>query len=91
MHSKETFHCRVCGLEHQDEPWGLDGKSPTFDICICCGVEFGYQDTTPESAARFRARWLDDGANWRDPKKKPDDWDMVAQLAQIPSKFAPDS
>jgi hypothetical protein len=41
--------CRVCGLDQQSPPWGVDGKSPTYAICDCCGVEFGYEDSTRES------------------------------------------
>ena len=34
--------CRVCGKVQDDPTWGEDGKTPTFDICDCCGVQFGY-------------------------------------------------
>lgn len=42
-----TF-CRVCGLDQDENPWGEDNASPTFDICACCGTEFGYHDFTLE-------------------------------------------
>ena len=32
--------CPVCGYPLSDyNPWGDDGKTPTYDICPCCGVE----------------------------------------------------
>jgi hypothetical protein len=40
----ESYYCRVCGLEQDFQPWGKDGKTPAFEICGCCGVDFGYQD-----------------------------------------------
>jgi hypothetical protein len=48
-------NCRVCGYLYEEEdasalPWGGDGENPTFAFCIFCGVEFGYQDATPEGA-----------------------------------------
>lgn len=49
-------NCRVCGLHIDDLPWGQDGNSPTYDICPCCGVEFGYEDYTAESARRYREK-----------------------------------
>jgi hypothetical protein len=34
----------VCGLQQPALQWGDDVNSPTFDICDCCGTEFGYED-----------------------------------------------
>ena len=61
-------NCRVCGLHHDDFPWGEDGNSPSFAICKCCGVEFGYEDITIESASKYRTKWLEGGAVWSSPK-----------------------
>lgn len=37
--------CHVCGYPLGDyNPWGDDGKTPTYDICPCCGVEWGNED-----------------------------------------------
>lgn len=38
-----SFYCRVCGLYLGYQPWGEDGKTPSYEICPCCGVEFGYE------------------------------------------------
>ena len=75
--------CRVCGWDQGEPPWGEDGKTPTFGICDCCGVEFGYQDALPEAAAGFRDIWLAKGAPWRDQAKKSSNWDLSVQLARI--------
>ena len=40
----EKFYCRICGYRLGFEPWGDDGKTPTYEICPCCGVEFGNED-----------------------------------------------
>lgn len=58
--------CRVCGYFSEDPPWGLDGRCPTYEYCPCCGVEWGYQDSLPTSADRFRAEWLRHGGLWTD-------------------------
>lgn len=75
--------CRVCGLR-QDEPiWGADGQSATYDICACCGCEFGYEDCLPEAIRRHREKWLATGA-WFDPTKRPADWKREDQLSKVP-------
>lgn len=87
MHSEPTYNCRVCGLKQTEPQYGIDGISPSFDYCDCCGVEFGYGDTTPKAAKLNREKWLNTGAIWRDPSKKPDGWDVEVQLAQVPTDF----
>jgi len=85
MHNNEINKnlCRVCGLFHEDAPWGEDGRTPTFNICDCCGVEFGYEDATSKAATRFRELWLARGARWLKELKRPANWDLSAQLARI--------
>ena len=47
----ENHCCRVCGWYMEGYlPYGEDGSLPTFDMCDCCGVEFGYQDCQPSAA-----------------------------------------
>ena len=81
------YNCRVCGLRLEDPPWGLDGRSPLYEFCPCCGVEFGYQDATRLGAQRHREQWLKDGGNWNDPEAKPLDWNPAKQLEQVPEDF----
>lgn len=80
-------NCRVCGLFNEDPPWGDDGESPSYDICPCCGVEFGYEDYTVESTKKYRAKWISEGAMWFTPKEKPKDWDLVDQIKSIPVSY----
>ncbi len=87
MPNKKSQYCRVCGLRQDEPPWGEDGKSPTFIICDCCGVEFGYEDTTVRAAKAFRREWLKRGAPWATPLSRPKDWDLRAQLKNIPKDF----
>ncbi|MBJ8504312.1 hypothetical protein I6M96_04750 [Acinetobacter seifertii] len=87
MDKMENFACRVCGLIQGEEPWGENGGNPNFDICDCCGTEFGYQDCTKESVKANRKRWLEGGANWWVLKEKPKDWDIEKQLQNIPANY----
>ena len=79
--------CRVCGNIQSDPPWGEDGQCPTYDICDCCGVEFGYGDCTLKATKTFRGKWLENGANWKYPKEKPPNWSLEEQLKQIPQEY----
>ncbi|MFW2513982.1 hypothetical protein ACNI3K_09410 [Demequina sp. SO4-13] len=87
MHSDDLMHCRVCGLELPEPPWGFDGNTPDYDYCPCCGVEFGYQDATPAGARRFRAKWLVNGAQWASSDERPGRWDRSVQLEDVPAAF----
>lgn len=80
----KQHNCRVCGLYIENAPWGYDGMSPTYEICPCCGVEFGNDDYTIESVKTYRTEWIKRGANWFTPKEKPNNWNLEEQLKKIP-------
>ncbi len=83
MHSDNSL-CRVCGLNLGNElPWGLDGQTASFNICPCCGVEFGYEDATLDGIARFRDDWIANGGVFLDKSQQPPGWDRTAQLRKI--------
>lgn len=84
---KSQHFCRICGLYIETAPWGKDGKSPTYEICLCCGVEFGNEDYTMQSVQKFRKKWLEGGAQWFDRKEKPNNWSLEEQMKQIPVEF----
>ena len=79
--------CRVCGNIQSDLPWGEDGQTPTFELCGCCGVDFGYQDCTLVYVKKFREEWLKKGGKWANPDKKPSNWSLKEQLKQIPQEY----
>lgn len=88
LKNNDIFVCRVCGhLTPQFPPWGYDGRTPSFEICDCCGVEFGYEDATLIGSRNYRAKWIEAGAKWFRPKNKPDGWAVEEQLANIPDFF----
>jgi hypothetical protein len=81
--------CRVCGIkyDHDHWPWGDDNKTGSFEICICCGVTFGYQDTLPSSARKFRENWISGGMIWRRIELRPANWGWQSQFDNIPNDF----
>ena len=78
--------CRVCGLFIDSLPWGKDGKSPTYEICPCCGVEFGYEDYTVKSAKNYRSLWTRQGCKWFNLREKPSNWNLEEQMKNIPNE-----
>jgi hypothetical protein len=75
--------CPVCGYDGLLEPAYDEHGCASYEICPCCGTEFGYQDfSTPH--ATLRAKWIAEGMRWRssvDPL--PDQWDPVRQLVNV--------
>jgi hypothetical protein len=87
MLSDQDLRCRVCGLQQVEPPWGEDDMSPTYDICDCCGVEFGYEDSATASVKRYRLEWLQQGAPWFRPEARPPDWDPEEQIKRVPESY----
>jgi rubredoxin len=58
---------------------------PSYEVCACCGYEFGFDDepgTGPGTSFReYLREWLANGANWFDASKRPDGWDLQDQLS----------
>ncbi|MET3565947.1 hypothetical protein ABIC47_001432 [Leifsonia sp. 563] len=81
----ENAYCRVCGYESPEPPWGNSGVDPSWESCPCCGVEYGYQDATAEGVTRFRARWLNAGAQWVDPSIPEDGLTTETRLRRVPN------
>lgn len=87
MQNNEFYVCRVCGSEQLEPPWGEDVQTPNYDICDCCGVEFGYEDMSMESIKDYRQKWVKNGANWFRKKNKPEDWSLENQFQNIPEQY----
>jgi len=87
MHNDPTYFCRVCGLEQFEPQYGENGDMPTYAICSCCGVEFGYEDMTVQSTQKFREQWIRNGMQWFSPRHMPGNWSWEKQKTQIPESF----
>jgi hypothetical protein len=88
MHNnKYAYSCRVCGFIYEDKPWGEDGKCPSFQICVCCGAEFGYEDFSHNSILAFRENWIKSGSKFIKPEFMPKNWNLKKQMENIPPEF----
>ena len=81
--------CRVCGLEYKDYyPCGEDGESATYDNCVCCGCEFGYDDDEGASGKGvliYRQEWFDKGIPLDYPNSDylPESWTVNHLKSQL--------
>ncbi len=81
-------YCRICGFYYENYyPWGESCDSPTYDICVCCGAEFGFDDISEYSAREYRSEWLKKGAKFFHPASCPENWDISEQLKNIPKDY----
>lgn len=56
---------------------------PSFDICPCCGVEWGYEDATPTAIMSYRNAWVASGAQWYDASIVSDGLSTVERLKRL--------
>jgi hypothetical protein len=88
MNKPENIFCRVCGYEYSiDNPAWNDDETPSHDICICCGVQFGYEDDAYEGVINYRTKWLNEGAKWFSFEQKPSEWNFEIQKNNIADKW----
>ena len=74
--------CPVCGWPELQEPPRGETGAASFELCPCCGFEFGFDDDdrglTYEQA---RARWVAGGMQWwSSSRPAPAGWNAVQQL-----------
>lgn len=72
--------CPVCGFDGLKEPPYDKVGEPSYEICPCCGFEFGFDQS---SYAEFRDSWIKSGAQWYMLKQKPKAWNLQKQLKNI--------
>lgn len=74
--------CPVCGFQGLNEAPYDEELNASYDICPCCGVEFGYDDFKIDNIVFEIARnkWLAKGAKWFKKDEKPKNWILEEQL-----------
>ncbi|MFE6888037.1 hypothetical protein [Streptomyces sp. NPDC057694] len=74
--------CRICGLDVGEALF--EHGFPNYVICQCCGNESGIGDDNLMQVQELRGYWVGHGAQWDRPRHRPADWDLMAQLANVP-------
>jgi hypothetical protein len=79
-----SYRCPVCGYLGLSEPPYDDGLA-SFEICVSCGTQFGYDDVSLTHEA-LREKWIEGGCSWWFTEvPPPDGWDPVQQLTALGS------
>ena len=80
-----THRCPVCGAILDEPAW--EGDFASYEICPCCGTQFGYTDSVPADQReglhnQLRADWISAGCPWHSRSRTPPEgWDPQAQMA----------
>lgn len=78
------FICYVCGFPDLDKPpWKEDGITPSYEVCVCCGVEFGIDDINEAALNDYERSWFTGTGEWLINEGKPEDWSKEEQLKNI--------
>lgn len=78
------FVCPVCGYDKLiEKPYNSYGCA-SFEICSCCGFEFGFDDVDQGfTFEEYRNKWVTQQFPWFSPQEKPENWNLLEQLKNI--------
>ncbi|MET3755548.1 RNA polymerase subunit RPABC4/transcription elongation factor Spt4 [Rhizobium binae] len=80
LNEQTKSQCPVCGYPDLDEPPYDEWGDPTFNICPCCGTEFGYDDASA-AHSQLRDDWIRNGMVWWSTYVRPPSrWNPLDQL-----------
>ncbi len=80
----KKYLCPVCGLnELKEEPFNKKNV-PSYEICSCCGFEFGFNgENNKKCFSEYRNRWIAEGFTWFMVDLKPKNWDYRKQIENL--------
>lgn len=85
---KLEFPCPACGCLLDFQPW--NGASPSDEICPCCYIQFGLDDSADKLEqreaiyARWRDSWVKQGMPWKSTSRPPPPgWNAKTQLVGL--------
>lgn len=88
MSDFDYYICPVCGWDKIEE-----FPNNTFEICPCCGTEYGVADNGYQDIASWeflRQIWIENGYRWwSNMQNPPEDWQPLKQLKNAKKLFLP--
>jgi hypothetical protein len=79
-----NYICPVCGYDKLQYPPYDEKGNESFEICHCCGFEFGYDDEHSRfTFESYRIKWISEGASWFYIADLPEIFDLEKQLKNI--------
>ncbi len=83
---KKKYTCPVCGFDELENELYDDNGFGTYEICVCCGFEFGADDFPDKETAykNWREEWIGNGCKWfSKATKPPKNWSATEKLNNI--------
>ncbi|MEV0281977.1 hypothetical protein AB0I22_37135 [Streptomyces sp. NPDC050610] len=77
--------CRVCGYDDGEPRW-VNGCAYSV-ICSACASQSGLNDNLLEGVRELRGYWVGQGAPWSCPEDKPEGWDLLKQISDLPPEW----
>lgn len=82
--TKNRNICPVCGYDKLLEPPYDQHQYPTYEICGCCGFEYGVDDGDKGYTFKaYREKWIKEGFPFNSPDEKPKEWDEEMMRKQL--------
>lgn len=76
--------CPVCGWDGLIKPPYNKYGEPSYEICFCCGFEYGYTDgNNGFSFNTRRKKWIQEGYTFMSPERCPKGWGKEMALRQM--------
>ena len=90
MSVEARFTCPICGCRELEKPPRSETTGGSYEICPCCGCEFGYHDEDQGiSDQEWRRRWVAKGVPRFDRSTRPPlGSDPVEQLRRLSSAIS---
>lgn len=78
------FICPVCGYKGLDEPAYNEYGDPSYEICPCCGFEYGFDDHSEGyTFESYREKWIKEGYRFNRKENEPKDWNADKAKEQL--------
>jgi hypothetical protein len=80
-----SYLCPVCGFDGLEEPPYSPSGNGLYEICPCCGFQFGVTDDNQGiSFHEWREAWIDRGMPWdKGSSDPPIGWNPSRQLRNL--------
>ena len=76
--------CPVCGYDQLDEPPYDEYGFPSYEVCSCCGFEYGFDDgSRGYTFEKYRKEWIDKGYKYFNKLKEPPMWGYTKLIEQL--------
>ncbi|NQX63735.1 hypothetical protein HQN88_33330 [Paenibacillus qinlingensis] len=78
------YICPVCGFDKLEMPPYDEKGNESFEICHCCGFEFGVGDVSESiTFVSYRNEWISEGFKWFFQPSRHEILDLTEQLKNI--------